>query len=220
MATTARKARTKQASRGKTQKGGQQIFWIVMVGVVLLFGIAIVMTRSGTESTVADIDQFRSVSVEGRPLPGYSPGVDDPAVGMPTPTFKAETFTGSPVNMAADGRPKVVMFLAHWCPHCQADVRSLQAWLDNGGSTGGVDLYAVSTWADSAKPNFPPSDWLERENWTITTAVDDRENTLAASYGLSGTPMYVFIDAENIVRMRYSGKLPIDQFEEALVSLR
>ena len=220
MATAAHRARTRQQKRGRSNKQDQRVFWVAAGVIVLLFGIAVVMTRPDGGSAGADVTQFRSVSLEGRPLPELTSDANDPAVGMPIPTFRAETFAGDPVNVTPDGRPKVLIFLAHWCPHCQADVRSLQGWLDGGGSAEGVDLYAVSTWADPAKPNFPQSEWLEREDWTTPTAVDDRESSLATGYGLSGTPMYVFIDEENIVKMRYSGELSIERFQVALERIR
>lgn len=39
------------------------------------------------------------------------------------PDVDGETFAGERVIVGSDGRPKVVMFLVHWCPHCQAGVR-------------------------------------------------------------------------------------------------
>lgn len=221
MATAARRTRSRQKATGKANKSSNGIFWVAAGGLVVLFGLAIVMTRPWSEpATSARVEQFRAVTVGGRPLPEFGSGTEDPAVGMQIPTFRAETFAGDPVSVTADGRPKVLMFLAHWCPHCQADVRSIQAWLDGGSPAQGVDLYGVSTWADPAKPNFPPSDWLDAEGWTVTTAVDDEANTLASTYGLTGTPMYVFVDDKNLVRLRYSGELPIDQFEKALAAIR
>ena len=187
----------------------------------MLVAVALVMTRPGDESSSATgVEEFREVTVEGTALPQFVADAEDPAAGMDMPTVDAQTFDGDPVKLGLDGRPKVLMFLAHWCPHCQADVRSVQAWLDSGGDTGNVDLYAISTWADPAKPNYPPSRWLAREGWTTTTAVDDEAGTIASAYGLSGTPMYVFIAGDGTVQMRHSGELPIDQLEQAIAELR
>ena len=62
---------------------------------------------------------------------------DDPAVGQTIPTV-----TSAPRRRCAldGGRPKVLLFLAHWCPHCQPEVPLVQAWLDSGGLPADVDL--------------------------------------------------------------------------------
>jgi cytochrome c biogenesis protein CcmG, thiol:disulfide interchange protein DsbE len=166
------------------------------------------------------VKEFLDVTVEGTALPQFAADAQDAAVGMDMPTVDAQTFAGDGVKLGHDGRPKVIMFLAHWCPHCQADVRSVQAWIDSGADTGTVDLYAVSTWADPAKPNYPPSQWLDREGWTTTTVVDDEAGTVASAFGLSGTPMYVFVESDGTVQTRYSGELPIDQLQQAIAELR
>ena len=34
------------------------------------------------------------------------------------------SFDGTPVEIAPDGKAKLVVFLAHWCPHCRAEVQT------------------------------------------------------------------------------------------------
>src|SRR5690606_25349693 len=84
------------------------------------------------------------VKINGSPLPQFGRG-DDEAVGRPFPSMTGQSvFDGSPVAITDDGRAKVVIFVAHWCPHCQKEVPRIQSWLDDNGKPADVDLYAVS----------------------------------------------------------------------------
>ena len=96
----------------------------------------------------------------------------DPAIGRPAPQVHGFDFDGTPVAITADGRPKVAIFLAHWCPHCQAEVPLIQSWIEAGGVPDGVDLVSIATGIDSAAPNYPPDAWLEREGWTVPVIAD------------------------------------------------
>ena len=60
----------------------------------------------------------------------------DPAFTDIAPEVVGEDFEGETVAIAHDGTPTAVVFLAHWCPHCQAEVPEVTKWLEE---TGGVD---------------------------------------------------------------------------------
>ena len=53
------------------------------------------------------------------------------------------------------------MFLAHWCPHCQAEMPRLVA-LAKAGKLDGVDVTGVATGTNPGYPNYPPSAWLKK----------------------------------------------------------
>jgi thiol-disulfide isomerase/thioredoxin len=150
------------------------------------------------------------VTVSGDSLPAFAEG-DDPAVGLPAPTLQGEDFRGQPVAVADDGRPKAIVFLAHWCPHCQREVPVIQDWLDAEGAPQDVDLYSVATSIDPAQPNYPPDAWLEREGWTVPVLVDDADDAAATAFGLTVFPYFVFVDADGNVVARASGELTIEQ---------
>jgi hypothetical protein len=76
----------------------------------------------------------------------------------------------------------------------------------------GVDLYSVSTAADSTRGNYPPSEWLAEEGWTIPVLVDDTSGTVSRAYGLNAFPFTVFVTAEGLIAGRLSGGIPIDGF--------
>src|SRR5436190_1911020 len=87
------------------------------------------------------------------------------SVAIPMPELRGTAFDGQPVRIIRDGKPKVVVFLAHWCPHCQREVPRLAAWLRGGRGPLGVDVYAVASATKREAPNYPPSAWLKREGW-------------------------------------------------------
>ena len=111
------------------------------------------------------------------------------------------SFDGSKVTIGPTGKPQVVMFLAHWCPHCQAEVPRIVE-LAKDGAFEGIDVAAVATGTNADAPNYPPSAWLEREQWPFPVMVDSPEFTAAQAYGLPSYPYFVFADARG---QRWSG---------------
>jgi thiol-disulfide isomerase/thioredoxin len=138
--------------------------------------------------------------------------VDDPAVGRPIPAVEGRSFDGTPVNIKADGRPKLIVFLAHWCPHCQREVPVVQAWLDANGMPAGVDLISVVTAIDPNRPNYPPDAWLAREHWSVPVIVD-ADGQIATRYGLTAFPFWVAVRADGTVAHRVAGELTPDQLD-------
>jgi thiol-disulfide isomerase/thioredoxin len=147
-------------------------------------------------------------------------GGTDPAVGQAAPAVTGSTFDGGSVSIGDDGRAKLVMFLAHWCPHCRAEVPVITDWLESAGMPEDVDLYAVSTGVSSDAPNYPPSQWLEDENWPVTTIADDADSSVATAFGLRSYPYFVAIDANGDVVARASGELTVEQLETMLDDAR
>ena len=72
------------------------------------------------------------------------------------------------------------------------------------------DFYSISTSANSARENWPPSEWLEQEGWTIPVVVDDRAQSVATASGLTFFPFTILVDADGVVLGRLSGAIPID----------
>lgn len=177
--------------------------------VLVLFIVAVAVGLSN-ETDVADtMPQDVAVQVEGDALPPFdvAAGVD-PAVGQTAPSATAVLLDGSPASLTYDGTPKALLFLAHWCPHCQVEVPALQAYIDANGLPEGVDLVSIATSNDPARTNYPPSLWLEREGWTAPVLVDDDASTLGRSFGLTTFPYYVFVDGQGQVVARISGEQP------------
>ena len=154
------------------------------------------------------------VTVEGSPLPALPDGGADPAVGRAFPTLSGSAvLDAAPMRISNDGRPKLVVYLAHWCPHCQAEVPRIQEWLDDGGKPAGVDLVAVSTAVRSDRDNFPPAEWLAEEGWTVPTLADSSDSAAARAAGLTGYPFFVAVDGDGRVVERASGEQSIEDLE-------
>ena len=179
-----------------------------------------------TEPTVSEDLAISSEAVEtatvglaGGPLPsaptdsGVIAPADDPAIGQEPPGASTLTPSGAETSVF-EGKPTVVVFLAHWCPHCQAEVPRIVEWANEGVVTDEVDLVAVTTAVDPGQPNYPPSEWLANEQWPGRVAVDSEIGEIASAYGISGFPYVVSIDAEGKVARRGSGELDKDQFVE------
>ena len=194
-----------------------------VLGVVAVLAlVAVIATGVSQEKATDDrneaLDQVHAVRVEGGSLPALESGTD-PARGEEMPELIGSTFDGSSVTIENDGRPKVLFFLAHWCPHCQREVPVIVDYLEEEGEPEGVDLYAVSTAVDDGRPNFPPSAWLEHENWPGPVLADTAEGTAAEAYGVSGFPFFVAIDGDGKVVARHAGPLGRDALASLIESL-
>jgi cytochrome c biogenesis protein CcmG/thiol:disulfide interchange protein DsbE len=183
--------------------------------VVLLLVVAVVF---GNEEAGAE---YGEPVVEGTALTLYpnSQAVDFSAAGQVAPDVIAKDYSGGDVSITNDGTAKAIAFIAHWCPHCQEEVPRVQEWLNNGGGVEGVDLYSVSTSANSGRPNYPASAWLDNEGWTLPVIVDDKAGSVHAAYGSGGFPYWVFLNADGTVSARTAGQLTIEQLEELLDAL-
>lgn len=84
--------------------------------------LALVAGRGGPGGEDEGLAQVRPVEVSGEPLPPLADGAVDPAIGRPVPEARGATFDGTVVVIVRDGQPKLIAFLAHWCPHCQREV--------------------------------------------------------------------------------------------------
>jgi thiol-disulfide isomerase/thioredoxin len=189
----------------------------IIIGAVaaVVVGILIAAVLFGNEEVGAE---YGEPVIEGTALTRFpnTESIDFSAAGQTAPDVLGLNYQGDAVSITNDGVAKAIVFLAHWCPHCQEEVPRVQDWLDNGGGVEGVDLYSVSTAATSARDNYPASAWLDNENWTLPVIVDDQEGSVHAAYGAGPFPYWVFVNADGTVAVRTAGQLSIDQLEELI----
>jgi thiol-disulfide isomerase/thioredoxin len=189
---------------------------LVVVGALL---VALVVSSGDDEGDGdTDVAQTAEVTIDGVALPRRS-DTGDPAVGRPAPSVTGTSFDGTAVSIEP-GRPTIVVFLAHWCPHCQAEVPVLTEHFDEEGLPEGVDVVAVSTSVDAGRPNPPPSSWLEDEGWPTPVLRDSAAAEAAAAFGLSGFPFLVGLDAEGRVVGRVAGEFPTSVFDALVEAVR
>jgi hypothetical protein len=228
MTSKARSSR-REAARARERANARPRWLLPAIGgglIVIAAITAVLLTQGSTggstplpSAATGSAATGDAPTVSGTPLPAFSDVTGDAAVGMAAPTVQGSSFEGTPVSIAADGRPKVVLFLAHWCEHCQAEVPVVQDWIDGGGLPDDVDLVSVATSIDPGFPNYPPDAWLAREGWTVPVIVDPA-NAVADAYGLSAFPFWVFVDADGKVTGRLTGELPINDLETIIAGLR
>ncbi len=175
----------------------------LLVVVATLF----VATTVGANAVTTKKVETATVKVSGTPLPALPATGRDPAVGQTAPTLTGKAFNGKKaVTPSTTGKPQAIVFLAHWCPHCQAEVPVLVE-LAKAGAFDGVNVSGVATGTSSQRDNYPPSKWLKGQKWPYPVMVDSKDGAAARAYGLTAYPYFVFLDASGKVAGRLTGEL-------------
>lgn len=190
----------------------------VVVAIIAALVVALVVGGSSDDDASSDTEapssvapgsaaETQPVTVNGTALAPLGDEASDPAVGRPAPSLLGATFDGSPVEITpGDGRDRLVLFLAHWCPHCNAELPIIDEWRAAGMIPEDLDIVAVSTAVSSDRPNYPPSSWLKKNGWIWPALADSAEMTAAEAYGVSGFPFMVIVGSDGNVKGRTSGQ--------------
>lgn len=179
-------------------------------------------TSTSGAASVGD-HEYGTVTVSGTPLPRFTDGIADPARGKTIPAVKGENFAGDPTEISpTTGKAQVIVFLAHWCPHCNREAPRLAAYLKaNGGAPpANVGLTIVPTGSSKEAPNWPPSQWVVQMGLgSVNTLVDNQTQTAAAAFGLSAYPFIVMVDSSGKVVERRDGEQQDGFFDKAFTAL-
>ena len=149
----------------------------------------------------------------------------DPAVGLPAPVLVGVGYDGRAVRIdATESGPTMVVFLAHWCSHCNAEIPVINELRNDGRIPDSVNVVAVSTAVTPGQPNFPPDEWLDKKDWTypaIADGIDMQSESFigATAFGVSGFPFVTLIDASGDVAARWSGGRDPNEIAGELASL-
>ncbi len=220
MTTRTKKSSGKTAPKAQQQQRRFPVLWVVFGAVAALLIAAIVF--SGEES-IGSGGEYGDVTIAGEALPLMEGGAaivaNDPALGRVAPEATGVDFDDSAVAISHDGAPTAIVFLAHWCNHCQTEVPTVQAWLDSEGGVPGVDIVSVTTSASSGQPNWPPSSWLDREGWTTPNIRDDSDSSLFQAYGGRSFPYWVFLNGDGTVAHRQAGRVDTGQLQTIMQGL-
>ena len=193
----------------------------VVVAILALAGIALAL--SGGDDDAAgdgdepvptysdDAEQFGAVEVAGAALPEYFATETDRAVGMAAPVVTGQDFDGNPITLGGE-QPNATMlvFLAHWCSHCNNEVPRILEANANGAIPADLDVIGISTGANEAAPNWPPSEWVVKKGWLWPTMVDDEQQSTMQAFGGTSYPSMMILDADGTVVARTSGELSVD----------
>ncbi len=175
--------------------------------LVAAISSALVVAPAGAVTTHRELS--KKVTVTGRTVKSSSKitTAADPAIGKLAPVLTGQGFDGQKVTFKSTGKPRIILFLAHWCPHCQAEVPRI-VQLAKTGVFDGVEVDTVTTNTSKDYPNYPPSKWLAREKWPFTPVLaDDAKAHALLAFGGDAFPFFVFIDASGKIAARASGEL-------------
>ena len=215
-----------QAQRKKKEevKNSRKTFLIIGAGVLIAAAIAIgfsggsddttTQPRTTVEGEVAP-GEFQPVTVEGDVLSPLGDGngnpASDAAMGKTAPTLNGYTFAGNPVSITpgASAQPIMLVFLAHWCPHCNREVPRLIDWQEQGLVPEGLRVIGVTTASRNDQANWPPSDWIEEMKWPFEVFADSESGEAANAYGVDGFPFIAIVNAEGKIVGRHSGELEL-----------
>jgi len=192
---------------------------LVVAAVFVAALAALVVTLINDDESAATNFDADVAAVDGSALAVVPAEGADPAIGQEAPVVEGRSLTGKDVTAPVAGKPTVVLFLAHWCPHCQREVPVVQDYVDAGRVPRGSSLVAVSTAMDPARPNYPPSSWLERDGWTSPVLADGNAEA-ANAYGLPAFPYWVAVDADGRIVERVTGELTPRQIDELFAAAK
>lgn len=170
-----------------------------------------------------DGEIFQPVGIAGAALPEFTGDLPDAAGCELVPVLSGYDYEGAAttIDPARDGAT-IVVFLAHWCPHCNREVPVLNEWRDSGNVPDGLEVVGVSTAAAEDRDNFPPDEWLAAMDWTWPVLADgdiaadtdvDVPTTAFRAYGATGFPTIAFVDSSGRLRWRVSGEIPAEDLQ-------
>ena len=198
--------------------------FVIVAGVVVLIIaaalIAVLATGGSDDSgdssasgdSGAEIEQTRPVEVTGEALAPFEDPAADPAVGQASPVVNGQGFDGTAMTIGGAGdKPTLLVFLAHWCPHCNSEVPEVIKLNDAGGIPADLDVVGISTAVASDRPNYPPSEWIVDKGWPFPTMADSENSEALSAFGGTGFPFLVMVDSDGTVLARQSGESTADE---------
>jgi len=157
--------------------------------------------------------EYQLVQAQGEMLLALEDPDNDPARGKIAPVLNGFSFDGAPLTVAPTGKPMLVVFLAHWCSHCNAEVPRLIEWKNSGTMPADMEVFGVSTGARDDAPNWPPSQWVVDKGWPWPVMADSEDQNAALAFGVSGYPGMILLDGNGKVLARRSGEASIEELK-------
>lgn len=198
---------------------------IVAAVVALALGIALLVGGDDTDGDRPPIDEVaKPVTVDGDPLAPLTQSIlegqePDTAIGQVAPVVTGVDYEDNPVTIdAAENGPTMVVLLAHWCPHCNAEIPRLNEWRDSGDVPEGLNVVGVSTGLDPTADNYPPDEWLTDKDWQWPVLADSADGTAFRAFGGQFYPTVVIIGSDGAVLSRFSGEPSAEEIDELVTT--
>ncbi len=189
----------------------------IVLATVLVFAlVAAACGGSADGSQTTPTLSETPTGISGAALSVFDSTTADPAVGSLAPTVTGtDLLTGEQVSTfdsTQAGRPVIIGFYAHWCPHCQSLVPQVVAGLEQTPLPEGVDFVAISTFEDRTRGNHPPDAWFRREGWSQPVIPDTRGSAVAEVFGVQSVPFLVLVGADGTIAARLPGSITMSSF--------
>ena len=129
------------------------------------------------------------------------------------PDIEGISISGEPFKIQNDGRKKIILFLAHWCPHCQVEVEVFKSWIKTRGVPNDFDIYGIATANNPSQENYPPEIWLKEGEWKFPTIIDTDSDNIAKIFGVTSFPYWVLVDSDNKILTRLTGTFKEEEID-------
>ncbi len=170
---------------------------------------------AATEASPAVLEVSASLDVVGEALPPLEDPEADTAVGLAAPIITGQQFDGSDITIGGETEgPTMLVFLAHWCPHCNDEIPEIVKLRDQGDLPDELNIIGISTAVVDDRENYPPSEWMVEKDWTWPVLADTLEAEAFQLYGGSGFPYTVMLHADGSVNARKSGSESAEQIKD------
>ena len=226
------RAEARRKAAAKAGDGSSKVWMWATIGVVVVIAVVgIVIATGGSDSkakpadgstltTVATgIPDSQPVTVKGDKLPDFQTSGADASIGLTAPTVDGLTFNSQKITIDPGKGAYMVVFLAHWCPHCNVEVPRLLNWKHSGQVPSGLNVIGVATAVSKSSVNYPPATWFSNKGWEWPVLVDEAQGDgaagkAAAAFGATGWPYMVLVGADGKVKVRLSGEVQIADLQK------
>ncbi len=203
-------------ARQKKEASSNRLLWII-IGTVVLGAAAIAVGMSaGKGSNNPDngtaAAEYQPVTASNPALAPLGDGTSpDTAIGQEAPSLQGANFAGNAVSITPgeNGSPTMLVFLAHWCPHCNREVPRMVEWYEKGLVPKDLRVVGITTASRNDQANWPPSEWMVNMKWPFEVMADSETGQAAAAYGVDGFPFIAIINGSGKVVARNSGELEL-----------
>ena len=173
---------------------------VVLIAAVIVFGLTRSADRVGEDAAVPGDDTAQTDSGADRVGSAEGPA-REPAGDASEPLPKGPALpsitgvdlqSGEPLDIrdAVDGRPLVIQMWASWCHVCNETAGEVKRFIDDRPDVNyiGIDVQDEQ----SAGRGF-----YSEHGWSHPSIFDD--GTFAQTFGLRGTPTYIFVHADGSI---------------------